>query len=119
MKTYEALVIFPAQASTELLQEGKSNPFEETVKKHEGKIVNRSDMGKRLLGYRVKKAQEGYFVAYIIELSPDKMDSFKRSLGLIEGILKFTIVNKPKVELGRPHQLRQAPVQTIQVTEKR
>ena len=99
MKMYEALVIFPFQTGLEL-QQGVKNAFEEAVKKHEGKIVNRTEMGRRLLGYRIKKANEGYFVSYAFELTPDKAEALKKSIQLSEDILKCTIVCKPKVELG-------------------
>ena len=103
MKTYEALIIFPLQAGSDLFQEGKS-PFEEALKKHEGKIVSRSELGKRLLGYSVKKANEGYLVCFTFELLPSQMESLRRALQIAEGILKFTIIHKPKskIELTRP-----------------
>ena len=116
MKQYEALVIFPSQAASELLQGGKG-AFEEVVKKHEGKILSRSELGKRFIGYSIKKAKEGYFASFVFELSPEKVDSLKRSLQLTEDILKFTIVKKAKVgEL-----LRSKPVQsqTVSTAEKR
>lgn len=100
MKTYEALVIFPFPSAGELHQVGKDT-FEEVVKKHEGTILNRTELGKRPLGYPVRKAREGYVASFAFELLPGKMDSLKRSLHLTEGILKFTVVKKPKVRWAR------------------
>ena len=116
MKLYEALIVFPSQGASELLQGGKSI-FEEAVKKHEGKILNRGELGKRVTGYSLKKAKEGYFVSFVFELPPEKMDSLKRSLKLTEDILKFTIIKRSKVR----QLLRSRPVQSQIVTaaEKR
>lgn len=101
---YEALVIFPFQTGIDL-QQGVKNAFEEAVKKCEGKIVNRTELGRRLLGYRIKKANEGYFVSYAFELAPDKAEVLKKAIQISEDILKCMIVRKTKVELGGPAQI--------------
>ena len=116
MKTYEALIIFPSQTALEGQQDPK-NSFEEIVKKHEGKVLNRTELGKRILGYPIKKSKEAYVVSFVFELAPDKAEAFRRSLQLAEGILKFTIVTKPKVDLDR--HFKPAPAQTISTVEKR
>ena len=96
MRTYEALVIFsPAVTGLD-----SKNTFEELVKKFEGKIVNRTEMGKRLIGYTVKKSKEGYFVAFDFELPQDKMDALKRALDLSEDVLKYTLIKKGKAKLA-------------------
>ena len=117
MKTYEALIIFPSQTLVEGLQGGGKNGFEEVIKKHEGKVVSRTELGKRFLGYPVKKAREGYVVSFVFELSPEKMEGFKRSLQLAEDILKFTITIKPKVTFTR--SVRPVSGPAAPVSEKR
>jgi len=106
LKQYEALVIFPITV-TGL---DSKNTFEELVKKIEGKILNRTEMGRRFLGYAVKKSKEGYIAAFDFELSPEKMDPLRRSLDLSEDILKYTIVVKEKskaaVKLGASAEKR-------------
>ena len=103
MKSYEALIIFPAQFLGESLQDRK-NIFEDIVKKHEGKITNRNELGRRPLGYTVKKQKEGSFVSFVFELEPSKADAFRRSLQLTEEILKFTITKKEKAGQILPPQ---------------
>ncbi len=100
MQIYEALVVFPSQAAAEPLSDGK-NAFEEAVKKHEGKILNRSELGRRPLGYVIKKSREGYFAAFDFELSPEKVQTLAHALRLSEAVLKFTIVKKPKIRFVR------------------
>jgi len=116
LKTYEALVIFPSQTALEGHQDPK-NSFEEIVKKHEGKVLNRTELGKRLLGYPIKKSKEAYVVSFVFELSPDKAEAFRRSLQLTEGILKFTIVTKSKVDLDR--HFKPVPSPAVQTSERR
>ena len=93
MKKYEALVIFPPQVTVSVLDGGK-NDFEEVLSKFQGKIVNRLDMGRRPLGYPIKKVTEGHVVAFTFELAPENVDALKKALQLEEGILKFSLVKK-------------------------
>ena len=108
METYEALIIFPSQAAAELLSDGK-NAFEETVKKLEGKILNRSELGRRTFGYPIKKLREGYFAAFDFELLPAKVEPLTHALRLSEAILKFTIVKKPKIRFVRRPKVASKP----------
>jgi len=109
LKTYEAVVIFPPEASG---LDGKT-VFEDLVKKNEGKILNRLEMGKRFLGYSVKKTKEAYVVAFDFELAPSKVDALKRLLDLNEDIIKYTLVVKPK------HKILLSPSPAPAVSEKR
>ncbi len=111
-------MIFPSQALGEALQGGGKNGFEETLKKHEGKVISRSELGKRFLGYSVKKTREGYVVSFVFELPPAKMSEFKRSLQLAEDILKFTITIKPKISLARASLKPVSAAHTVQAGEK-
>lgn len=115
MKTYEALVIFPFQTGIEG-HESQKNTFEELIKKHDGKVLNRNEIGRRPLGYPIKKSREGYFVSFAFELSPDKVEAFRRSLQLTEEILKFTIVIKPKVDFAR--YAKPTSTNTVPIIEK-
>jgi small subunit ribosomal protein S6 len=93
LRTYEAVVIFTPQIAGEALVQGK-NIFEGVLTKQGGKIINAVDMGKRVLGYIIKKMKEGCCLAFDFELEPDKANSLREALKLVDGILKFTIVVK-------------------------
>ena len=108
METYEALIIFPSQAAAEPLSEGK-NAFEETLKKYEGKVINRSELGRRTLGYPIKKSREGYFASFDLELNPSKVEPLSHTLRLSEGIIKFTIIRKPKIRIKRIPKVSSKP----------
>ena len=62
MKSYEALIILPTQLVGDTTQSGK-NIFEDLIKKHDGKIVSTTELGKRLLGYTVKRQKEGNVIS--------------------------------------------------------
>lgn len=116
MKTYEVLIIYPPQTLGEGQHDSK-DIFEGIIKKHEGKVLNRTELGRRPLGYVVKKSREGHLVSFFVELPPNQLDAFKRSLQLAEGILKFTVVVKSKTELLRP--AKPIAAQSVHTSEKR
>ena len=116
MKTYEILVIYPFQTTGEGHHDPK-NVFEEIVKKHEGKVLNRTELGRRLLGYVVKKSKEGHVVSFLVEFPPSQLDALRHSLQLTEEILKFTIVAKTKAELLR--HVKPALSQPVQTSDRR
>ncbi|MBI4358368.1 MAG: 30S ribosomal protein S6 [Candidatus Omnitrophica bacterium] len=116
MRGYEALVIFSSLGASAALQGGKTL-FEEAVRKHGGKVLNRSELGKRLTGYSLKKAKEGYFVSFAFELPPEKIDALKQALQLTEDILKFTITKKLKA--GKLLRSKPSQSQVLSTTGKR
>ena len=117
MKQYEGLIIYPSQAASDALGGGK-NTFEEVLKKFNGKVSNRTELGRRSLGYPVKKSREGYCVAFTFELSPEKVDAFRRALQLTEDILTFTIVTKSQ-STQRTFRTKPAVTQAVSGREKR
>ena len=97
MRTYEATVIFSPKTAGEIPQEGKKI-FEGLVQKHGGKTLNFIDLGKKTLGYAVKKTKEGHCLVFDFTLAPDQLDSLKKAAQLIEDILLVTIVVKPSIK---------------------
>ena len=101
MKKYEALVMFPVLPGAEL-QQADTSVFETALAKQGGKVVHKTDLGRRPLGYAIKKAKEAHVVCFDFELSPDKVNALNLALLLEENILKFTIIVKPVINLSRP-----------------
>ncbi len=99
MRTYEIVSFFTPQMAGEVLQQGKS-VMEAIVQKQGGKIINVTDLGKRMLGYRVKKMNEGYCLVFDCELEPSSVSGLKHALQLSEEILKFTVVTKVVAKAG-------------------
>ena len=105
MKKYEILLMLPIHTGAEL-QQADTSAFETALTKQGGKILHRTDMGRRFLGYIVKKTKEAQIVSFDFELSPDKINELRRALLLEEGILKFTLIVKPKIGFPAPEKPR-------------
>ena len=97
MKAYEALVIIPPQLAGEALDRTKSI-FEEAVKKHSGSVTNRFEIGRRPLGYAIKKSKEGFVTTFDFQLDPAQAGELAKTLRLAEDIIKFTIIEKPQIK---------------------
>lgn len=93
LRTYEIVSFFTPQMAGEVLQQGKS-VMEAIVQKQGGKVINVTDLGKRMLGYRVKKMNEGYCLVFDCELEPSSVAGLKHALQLTDEVLKFTVVTK-------------------------
>lgn len=104
-------MIFPPQLAGDGLERGKSL-FQETVKKHGGSVVQTNDLGRRPLGYSVKKTKEGYCVSFECSLPPAEANSFSKALQLVEDILKFTITVKPQFRPKRIRRRKAKPPQS-------
>jgi len=115
LRKYEALIITQVKPSREGVQ-GEQAAFEEAVRKQEGKIVGHTDLGKRTLGYRVKKMREGQMTIYDFELIPAKVESLKRILHRSDDILRFMVTSKPEAALTRT---KPRAKQNVPVTAKR
>ena len=98
MKPYEALFIFPPEATPEVRKNQDKN-LEELLKKFGGTIVQKTEWGKKLLGYPLKKFREGYFLLLEFQMESLNMTEFRKGLELQEGLLKFMVtVKNPKTE---------------------
>ena len=113
MKHYEALIITAidqaapvAGATNAAAQKGS---FEEILGKHDGKILGRNDLGKRQLGYAIKKSKEGFVTSFEFELPPENVEKLNRTLQLSDQVSKFmitvkTVVKPPKVKKRSPRR---------------
>jgi len=104
LRTYDVLVIVPAQSMGEGLERAKSL-FQEAVKKHGGTVANRTELGRRPLGYSVQRAKEGYVMVFEIRVSPSEAAGLVKTLRLTEEILKFTITVKPQLKAKAARRL--------------
>jgi len=109
-RKYEALIITDGGSAA-------TGPtvFEKLAEKSGAKVEGRNELGKRLLGYEVKKnTREGIVTSYDFNLDPSKVEALRKSLELSQEILRFMItlkaVPKPvKIKKQSPRPKR-APV---------
>lgn len=98
MKNYEAILIFPPEETPDQRQAGLK-AVEEIVKKTGGSIPQKLEIGKKLLGYPLKKFREGSIWVFDIQADPSKLQEIRTSFQLQENILKFMITVKVPVKV--------------------
>ena len=115
MKAYEGVFIFSPETAGETRKQ-LDGQVEELIKKNHGTVTQKTDWGKRVLGYPVKKHREGQILVVDFQTDPAQMADLRRAFELHEGILKFTLTIKntrtPKIKNKTPVQepSRPAPV---------
>jgi len=101
MRLYEGLIIFVPEASVEARKK-HLELFEGLVAKHGGAIRNKTDWGKKLIGYSLRKNRDGYILIYEFEVAPAAIFEIERALTLDQDVLKHMITVKvvkvPKVK---------------------
>ena len=95
MKAYEGIFIFPPEATPEV-RKNHISQLEELIKKFNGNILQKVEMGKRSLGYQVKKFREGFFIAIDFQMDSLKMTDCRKALELQADLLKYMIIVKEK-----------------------
>jgi small subunit ribosomal protein S6 len=71
--------------------------IEDNVANAEGKIEATDVWGKRHLAYPINNHDEGYYIVYKVELSPDKITEFKKQLKLTNGVLRTLLVKESEL----------------------
>lgn len=96
MKAYEGYFILPPEAALDARKQ-QLKMMDDTIKKFNGKVLQKTEIGKRFLGYSIRKHREGYAVVVDFELEPRQQDGFRRAMELQEDIVKFMITVKTAV----------------------
>jgi ribosomal protein S6 len=90
MKKYEGLFIFPPEISGE----SHKDPAAEVVKwieKFQGKVIQKTDLGKRTLGHMIGKYKDGRTFVFEFEMDPTRAQDFRKELELQENLLKYMV----------------------------
>ena len=95
MRFYEGLFVFPPETTPEG-RKGEEKILEDMIQKLGGSVVQKTEYGKKPLGYAVRKFHEGRFLLCDFQLPPGKMNDLKKALQLYEGLLHFMITVKDK-----------------------
>lgn len=115
MRLYEGVFIFPPASGPDA-REKEMKSLEESIKKFGGVVAGKVDWGKRPIGYAVKKFKEGYFVVWDFQMPRDKVDLFRRALGLKEDLLKYMLTVKEEVMMKKGPE-KKSPTQTAKVVQ--
>jgi ribosomal protein S6 len=90
MRKYEGLFIF----APELTGDGYKDPAAEIVKwieKFQGKVIQKTDLGKKPLGHMIKKYKDGRMFLFEFEMDPSHTQDFRKELELQENLLKYMV----------------------------
>lgn len=104
MKRYEAIFVFLPTLGADARKQVEQH-LDGLVKKHDGQVVQKTDWGKRPLGYPIKKVREGLFLLMDFDLPTAKVQEFRKALELNEDVIKFMVTVKPPqppVEENKP-----------------
>lgn len=93
MKSYEGTFIFPPEQSTDL-QKAQVQQVEDLIKKCKGSVVQKTEWGKKTLGYPIRKFREGYVVFLEFQMDTTQAPEFRKALELQERLIKFMITVK-------------------------
>lgn len=91
MRPYEAMVILDPTMSEEDTKAAVAK-VGELVSAIKGKVVGVEEWGKRKLAYDIKRHQEGYYVVYKFDASPESVTELERTLKISDPVLRFLVV---------------------------
>ena len=90
MRKYEGLFIFPS----EITGESHKDPAAEVTKwieKFQGKVIQKTDLGKKSLGHMIGKYREGRTFLFDFEMDPSRTQNFRKEVELQENLLKYMV----------------------------
>lgn len=92
MNKYETAIII----NPELSEDEKTATVDKikTLINNEGKVTNEDVWGLRKLAYPIQKHNEGYYVLFEFEATPEYIDEINRVYNITDEIIKHIIVKK-------------------------
>ncbi|MFZ5802268.1 MAG: 30S ribosomal protein S6 [Candidatus Omnitrophota bacterium] len=123
MKKYELLAIFPPESGPDTRRE-ELQAVEDAVKKVHGTLLERQEMGRRVLGYEVKKSREGFPLLFQLNLDPSKVADLNKILSMEPKVSKFTLSaihpkSLKKQETSSKPSLKKPAPETVAVSTER
>lgn len=95
MNKYELLYIVSSQYTDQEI-EGIRTQVSELLEKMEGTKVSEKNLGKIKLAYPIQKQRHGTYILTYFDADPAKVKEFNRLLGLMDEVLRHTILARPK-----------------------
>jgi small subunit ribosomal protein S6 len=93
MRVYEGIFVFPPDGTPEVLKK-QDKTIENILQKFGGVITNKTEFGKKPLGYEIRKFREGYFFVFEFRMDPSKMIECRKLLTLQDDLIKFMVLVK-------------------------
>lgn len=93
MKSYEGLFIFPPDSTPDVRKNQLKN-LDDLITRFKGQITQKTEWGRKPLGYAIKKFQEGYCMVYDFQMETSQATDFRKGLQLQEDVIKFMVTLK-------------------------
>ena len=94
LRKYEGLFIFPPESGPDA-RKVETQQLDAILKKFKANVLDRTETGRRTLGYRIKKFKEGHLIVTVFEMDPAQLTDFQKALTLEESIIKYMITLQP------------------------
>lgn len=118
MKSYEGVFIFPPDSAPDARKSQFKN-LDDLFAKYQVEVILKNEWGKRPLGYHIRKHSEGHFVVVDFKMDASKTEEFRKSLELLEDVIKFMITvkvpesaKKAAARAAKPAHVTAAPAST-------
>ena len=96
MKAYEGVFVFPPDSTPEVRKTQLKN-LEDLITRFGGSITERVEIGRKPLGYPVRKHHEGFLWVADYKMEGPRADEFRKALELQEDLIKHMIIRKDPV----------------------
>ena len=107
MKSYELVVILPPDSGPDE-RKAQEKALEDLVGRGKGKVVQKTEIGKRPLGYLLRKFKEGVFLFWELSMEPASIDELRKGLELRDDVLSYMLTIKPSKEMIKRKSLPKA-----------
>ena len=101
MRTYEGFFVFPPEATPETRKSQEKN-LEDAIRKFDGTVILKTEVGRKPLGYAIRKFKEAHIFLFDFQLLPAKVGALKKTLRLYEELLYFMITVKREKAVKKP-----------------
>ena len=107
MRSYEGVFIFPPEAAPDARKDQFKN-LDDLLAKFKAVVLQKTDLGRKVLGYPLRKFPDGQFLVVDFQMDPAHMTEFSKNLQLHEEILKSMITIK-KTARANPKAAKSLP----------
>ena len=118
---YETMVVYSLKNGEEQVEALKAK-FSGILEEAEGvDLVSVNEWGKRRLAYPINYENDGYYVLYGFDSTPDFPKEFERVLNITEGVMRFlTVLRIDGPARPAPSEVEKPaePVETAEITEE-
>lgn len=90
MNSYEGVFIFPPDIAPDT-RKAQLKTLDDLFLKAGAEILQKTEWGKKTLGYPIKKFNEGHYLIVDYKMDPAKTEEFRKTVQLQDSIIKYMI----------------------------